>query len=389
MFQLCIFVFQLCIFMFKSMCKIIECIQLIFYILWNKNINISYYYKFNKYLGPETLQKEYKLFTFNLIGLPYNDNELDNLCMTNKFVYNNLVISNIYKYITTFIVKNICAFLNSNISGTIYIGVNNNGYIKGIPFLGILQITKLYFIIYIIIFWNIHTDMIFNYSYLYFNIRIIKVIKPKLSSELYHPEYISYLNYKQIYITNLKLYNNELNILNIRLKSVATKLLTLINDNNSRQEIIKFIKLHNINNINNINNTNNTNNTNKVLSRLESNEYFEVLENVNTIKTDVNNPFYWVTKWKDITCMKIQYDIYKFKTSFSKRLLKPNNISYTLISGIEKMIPFWAKYNSKLKLYIIEITIYKNNKSTKYYTNNKLFYRRISHTGEPQTVTHL
>ena len=43
------------------------------------------------------------------------------------------------EYITKYIPKYISSFSNSNIIGNIYIGINDNGIIEGIPFCGELN----------------------------------------------------------------------------------------------------------------------------------------------------------------------------------------------------------------------------------------------------------
>ena len=97
---------------------------------------------FNDYLGKESLDKEYKEFTFNLAGLRIDKKLADEYCTSNKFDFNDAVTANIKKYIKTYLCTNACANFNSNIDGKFYIGVNDDGFIKGIPYQGELSIKE-------------------------------------------------------------------------------------------------------------------------------------------------------------------------------------------------------------------------------------------------------
>ena len=98
--------------------------------------------RFNQYIGRETLLREYKEFTLNMTGLQIEDTLAESLCMSGKFVFNDYVDRNIAKYIQTYIPKYTTAFFNprSNIrSGKLFIGVNDLGLVKGIPYIGSLN----------------------------------------------------------------------------------------------------------------------------------------------------------------------------------------------------------------------------------------------------------
>jgi hypothetical protein len=91
---------------------------------------------FDDFIGTETLSQEYKEFTFNNAGIPIDIKSAEYYCNSNKFEFNEYVILNIQKYFNYYLPKYISGFLNSNLNGEFYIGINDYGFIKGIPYCG-------------------------------------------------------------------------------------------------------------------------------------------------------------------------------------------------------------------------------------------------------------
>ena len=100
-------------------------------------------YSYNEYIGIEKLEKEYKEFTFNLAGLALDFKFVEKYCSNNKFDFNRAVLINLKKYVKIYATLNACASFNSNIDSSFFIGVNDDGFIKGIPFCGELQIEEI------------------------------------------------------------------------------------------------------------------------------------------------------------------------------------------------------------------------------------------------------
>ena len=105
-------------------------------------------------------------------------------------------------------------------------------------------------------------------------------------------------------------------------------------------------------------------------------------EEINKIKEDRTNAFYWTIKWKD------------GKTEFMKeikpkvpRIVYNMNYAQLMISQISRMIPTWIKNNKKLRLYVIKISMIGNISKRNYliYKNKDTYissYRTIE-DGEP------
>ena len=74
--------------------------------------------QYDDFIGKETLNCEYKEFTFNNAGLPLDENSAEYYCYTNKFEFNPYVITNLIQYFKQYLPKYISAFINSaNSSG--------------------------------------------------------------------------------------------------------------------------------------------------------------------------------------------------------------------------------------------------------------------------------
>lgn len=97
---------------------------------------------FNENLGLETIDREYKeciLYWNN--DFNYDFKTILKLFKNGKWIYNETIKNTIKIYLYKYLPKYISAFSNTFInSGCLYIGVDDDGYVKGIPFKGELNI---------------------------------------------------------------------------------------------------------------------------------------------------------------------------------------------------------------------------------------------------------
>ena len=100
----------------------------------------SYY---DEFIGPEDENTEYKEFTFNLAGPTLDTKLAESYCQNSKFDFNESVIFNLKRYFKVYMSKYFNAFNNASIEGDLYIGVNDFGFVKGIPYKGNLPIEYL------------------------------------------------------------------------------------------------------------------------------------------------------------------------------------------------------------------------------------------------------
>ena len=92
------------LFIFQYILKSIGVIKLFFILLIKKNKSI--FIKYGKNIGPERRNREYKQFTLNMEGLPFDKNEYKYLAIENiLFLYfNYYILKNLYKYIYIYLI---------------------------------------------------------------------------------------------------------------------------------------------------------------------------------------------------------------------------------------------------------------------------------------------
>jgi hypothetical protein len=106
-------------------------------------------------------------------------------------------------------------------------------------------------------------------------------------------------------------------------------------------------------------------------------------EEVSLLKESKNNPYYWVTKWKDEMTEKIKNERPPpFRTDFNRHLTPLN-----IIMNCCEMMPYWC-CNNDVNLYLVKIDIrgFDNDKVIKYYNNKKKEFQTCYRTmfyGEP------
>jgi hypothetical protein len=328
-------------------------------------------YKFKDFLGKETMFKEYKKFTFNLAGIIMDIQEAEQYCENNIFIFNDIVINNLFKYFEHFLLKYICGYINSEIDGNFIIGVNDFGFIEGIPYQGNFPKEIIINKIYELLSKFIKTD---NGSHIkdLVEIKFIKIKNiPKPTEEINS----SYKQYKDLKENAIKIYNNfliKINDWRIQHAFVTQKLVNLVNNLDSRIIIIQYIKENDP--------------TNKLINLLESDFILEYKthDQIYDLKKDINSIYYWVTKWKDETSYKIRQEKPSYISDNSYK-----SIPLNIITSVSEMIPYWVHNNSNIKIYVINIKIKKiKNLKCKYYDfySKKWIncYRILLSNGEPE-----
>ena len=311
-------------------------------------------YTYNNYFGIEELDKEYKEFTFNFAGLVLDSELAEKYCLNNIFDFNNTVIINLKKYIKYYATINACASFNSNIDSNFYIGINDDGYIKGIPFHKDLPIEDIKLYIYKILSENIKNSSL---GHIDFNstvkINISKINKPKKPIDKINPEFLKYLKKKKKHQELIEKYNKDIKEWKIHFDFVNQKLFKLINNPESRIILINFIK--------------SIDPSSSVIELLYTDYKEEYKQHIEVIilKEDKTSPYYWITRWKDIMISKLR----KEKPQPLKSL---HNLPINLIMNISEMIPWWMHYNDSMNLYIIHIE-FNTSKFGVHFENDNLF----------------
>ena len=327
---------------------------------------------FNEFIGKENMNKEFKAFTFNGSGL-FDDTdkkyaEAEYYCQTYSFDFNSNVLKIIKRYIRLYLPKYTCAFLNSNVPGKLYIGVNDYGFVKGIPFQGDLPIKlfkkKIFNIIKDTVKNNINRE--FDFEKL-ISVDIVKINHPDKPTKPLE-SLVNFMSQKQAFI---KAYNEFVeNIKNwkIRHNFFTQKLIDLVNNIESRMMLIEYIRRINPESI--------------VIGILESDYVLEyrVHDDVNILKEDQDNPYYWVCKWKD----EMSYIIKKNKPVFNQPEFN-SGTPYNIIISANDMIPYWIHNNPSMNLYLITVRFNTLMSTYSLSTSSKLYFSYLPHNNKKWT----
>lgn len=131
---------------------------------------------FDQYLGPETIEREYKIGAMELqdkISTEY----IYSLLISGKWIFNVYIVESLRNYIKKYLPKYIAAFNNKRSCincGEIYFGVDDKGFVKGIPYKGKLNVD---FLIPLV-------NDILNKDLQFSNKRVRDLIKSKIRIEL-------------------------------------------------------------------------------------------------------------------------------------------------------------------------------------------------------------
>lgn len=333
-------------------------------------------YSYLEDLGPETLEKEYKLFTFFPLGMRIDPNEInDNEIFLKKGVwkFNDNVIENIIFYLKNYLPKYTSAYLNSECSdyGELLIGVSDDGIVHGIPFKGFLNndhylkiINNLFFDIingnkgtinsfgenlkdYVKL-EIIEIDQISDSSkemikLKYENFSSIKLKEYEIEKLRYKKDLLKFKLKKKVWYDLIFKYNNRLHI--------------MINQEETRKEIICFI-----NRKRNIVDKKYKYDIDKIVSKLKlmykSSTLYKPISNkkISKFKNDPRNIWFWVTRWKDYNL-----DFLKEIKPCVPDSIPSNLYPVSIMTTVVDMIPSWI-INENIRLFLIKIKFFKPKK---------------------------
>lgn len=379
---------------------------MILYTKYKNSYFLSYYIIFTMdwgdNIGLERIDCEYKVFNFNPLKLSIEDGI--KYLANGIFCFNDSVDKTIKNYIEIYLPKYLCSFFNPNTNlkqGTLYFGIDDNGKIVGIPYTGELSKDVI----------NHMIDKIFS-SHIKFSdkkifrkirnnttVEIIKISKKKLMSKSNNQAknkkstYLKYLDeFNKIKHSN-KIYVKKREMWNSMFDLDKLKLHEMINDEETRYYIWKYIKIKTGYSLKKFKNK---------YSHLECYcdvyDYWNLMSNVKSnyqfasfklgtmcdVVNDNLDIYKWVAVWKDSKLSMLK----KVKP---KKPTKKIDSYYPifLLSQVPKMIPEWIKNNEDLNLFVIKINFNTENSwETLEYkdTNNqwKYSYRTVI-DGEPMS----
>lgn len=331
------------------------------------------------FLGPEDLYNEYKELCLSNIHLYFSYDEIYFFTKYNIFIDKNkwnLMIDDILiEYMKKYIPKYIGNFSKAEINGNLYIGVDDTGYIEGIPYFGELDTTKIREYIFLTI--NYARGINEKYKYdsdtvlWYYNNLDIKIYKLDTKFE----------NKKKIYdlsIEHLNILENHNKIIEDKwnnykkkydewlynLTKYSGKLISYLIEDDMRLNLINFV-------INDFKN-NKLYDQNKLKDILEfynqdKKEFEKIVFSIDEIEKvikDQYSPIGYIMKFKDFIIEQIR------ELKPINPITKPDKFLYyrfaNKISNIRAHLQ-----NLDVNFYLIKITIpYKLNTYIEYYLPN-------------------
>ena len=303
-------------------------------------------YKYNQYQGPETISKEYKLFTLHPKGTNIDPNDevfAENLIKSGKWIFNQPVLDNINFYIENYLPKYTAAFLNKKseiLKGEMYFGITNDGYVQGIPYFGDINQDK----IKEKVLETLKSNLLKSSSDLskYVSVEIIKVDTTDFQLKKSHNKIIeNYFFQKKKYNSSIRKYNARKKIWCRLMDYFGSKLHILLNSPQSRKQFLNYVIEKDPTN-------------EKIINLIKSNVVFNPISGyrVHKLKNDKSTIWYWITNWKDY--MSDHVKEFKPKTPTYTQRLFPMNIIITSVD----MIPHWLD-KSNINLYLIKFSFIK------------------------------
>lgn len=332
---------------------------------------------YDEYLGPETLDTEYKEIT--LLSMLMSNKLAEDYIKNFRFAFNKEMFYSIKKYFKVFGPKYLCGYFNSRINGKLMYGVTDMGFITGTVYQGNLPTNKL-------------ERKFYKYmkQYVKFNDNkyrkfkdCVKVNFIKLNHTIeenlqeVHPKYTKFLEDEKRYNERYIKEKAAFEMWKEEYAFSTRKLVEMLNTPDSRKEIIEFIKTRDTNNI--------------CIILLESEQMVENIppEIIAVVARNKDSPYYWVSEWKDYKCEHLRVN----KPRFSYRDYLDTNTPINIISRFSNMIPWWVTNNTNMNLYLITIEYNYDEElegTWTYYDDTAKTYvkcnRVIGNNGQPSNI---
>lgn len=313
-------------------------------------------YSYNEYIGRETVPKEYKGFTLFKKCLDLTLYDCEKYCESNKFEFNRDVLSNLDAYLTEYLPRYACGFWNAGIPYTeFYIGVNDYGLVRGIPYCVSTDGSTLADKITVDRLRDIIDSLVVNesapFSYTV-DIEWIDVDPPPAPEQWTHPEYTRYLDAKAVFMEKYHTFVKTYDSWKDKYTIINYRLVDIFNLTPLREQLAHFIKT--------------SDPTNPVVDLIDSDFQLQYMSGVEMKdhKLDKNSPYYWVTTFKDHLIDEYRRNKPVFHTEFMLSSV-PFNL---IISG--DMIPYWMNSNQNMTLSVLRIVL----RSTISEPNTHFFY---------------
>ena len=369
--------------------------------------------RYNDFLGVENIKTEFKM-----VSIHWNENysyeECLNFLRFGVWMFNDSIINTLEKYIKKYLPKYIVSFthrLTRADNSSLYIGVDDDGYIRGFPYKGKLDINFLN---------NVVQDVIDRLLYSY-DIRVLSKIKRNLDVKLIKifydknaktnipDQYGEYVKINKCKSESINHKTNIKNRWNNCMKKQTESLYVILN--RERNDFIDYLKDDSFDMKSKYKHTYShlfylcdVPSYYDMITELRTKEFKHIgkgklrhyksissCEKLDVSHHEINNIiiFYTLGRYKDYCVDTIK----KFKPLKCKERISPDYPKF-LLSQIRNMIPTWMTKNNDMNLYILKIDIpsgvLEEDEEILYYNEKKRklesCYRSLSNNG-PITIT--
>jgi hypothetical protein len=308
-------------------------------------------------VGTETIYREYKSFSFQHIGIPFDDDQVAEYLTNYQWDFNHLIEQSLEKYWRIYLPKYMSAFFDpytpSDTDGTLYIGINDEGLVTGIPYSG--QLTKelvmtnrnrAYLLEHILAegkdIKNV-TDVI---DRLDFDIIPVTYVDQVLPSR--HPHLIEYYKRKKELEDRINEHSKKYTEWQRQNDLYSQKLVELYSIPECRSGFIRYLRKHKqYEMIRSIKNG----------AVIEQQKYDKIRE----FRESGDNLYSWLCQWKDETLDRIRNKKPLREKSYKNIIYRLQAIykPIHMFAKVEDLIPWWMQNNKDLSLYVIRFTFKK------------------------------
>lgn len=331
------------------------------------------------FLGAEDLQNEYKELCLYNLNLYFNTDEIYNFVKYNisidKKKWNKMIDEILIEYMIKYIPKYIGNFSKAEIEGYLYIGVEDMGFIEGVPYFGELDEKKIREYIKITMQYTrgvnekyLYDHNIVLWYYNNLNIEIIKLNTKIDNMKKIYDETLEYLKLLEHQNKNIEdrwnKYKNDYNEWLNNLLRYSGKLVSYLVNDDMRDNLINYVKvdfkknpLYDQTKLKDILKYYNQD------KNIFKNIVFSI-DDIENVINDQYSPIRYIMKYKDYIIEEIR------KLKPINPIIRPDNFLYyrfaNKISNIRAHL-----YNLECNFYLIKITIpYKLNTYVEYYLEN-------------------
>jgi hypothetical protein len=302
--------------------------------------------QFGESFGPETISKEYKDFSFTHIHVPYKENELERLILSSEWYFDELVEKAISRYVELYMPKYVASFLNPKTNldkASFYVGIDDNGIVSGIPYMG--DVTELDKVVKKAIDPMIAPCL--SVEWIKVSYKIDKNDKSDIHQNI-HPKLLAYYEKKRKMIETVHARKLAYDQWMETFKRYSQKLVEIYNDPLCRPLFIQYVK-HQSPIV-----------YEQIMNGFEMKQ--QPYQTIQDFRKSKDNVYYWICQWKDEILRVLQ----KTKPKPISRNYIHSEMCYgplRIFSKAKEMIPYWVKKNQSLSLYVLKISIHKDNQS--------------------------